>query len=267
MGVVGGACGIRILKKLSPDGHGAFPDGVPLAYQDRTKLEVLLGADVWNLIRNKVVVDFGCGQGREVVELVERGARHVFGIELRQEWLDEAAALARARGVADRCTFLERWTGGPSADVILSIDSFEHFDDPAGILKTMYGMLSPTGSVLATFGPTWYHPYGGHLFSLFPWAHFVFTEHALVTWRATLPGKRPTTSFRETGLNQMTVKRFETLVAASPFEFASFEAVPIRKVLWAANRLLREFTTSIVRCRLVPRDAYTRSQDARRVPA
>jgi hypothetical protein len=82
----------------------------------------------------------------------------------------------------------------------------------------------------------------------------LFTEKALVKWRSTLPGKSVARSFRETGLNQMTVSRFERLIEGSPFKFASFEAVPIRKLRWAAFRMLREFTTSIVRCRLVPRD-------------
>src|SRR5262249_37770183 len=105
------------------------------------------------------------------------------------------------------------------------------------------------------FGPTWYHPYGGHLFSVFPWAHCVFTEAAMLRWRATLPGKEGLkASFRDVGLNQMTVSRFGRLVADSPFEFASFEPVPIRKLRWIAYSLLREFTTSIVRCCLVKRD-------------
>jgi hypothetical protein len=115
--------------------------------------------------------------------------------------------------------------------------------------------VQPSGSVIVSFGPTWYHPYGGHLYSIFPYAHFVFTEKALVNWRSTLPGKSVARSFRETGLNQVTVARFERLIDASPFRFASFEAVPIRKLRWAANRMLREFTTSVVRRRLVPRKA------------
>jgi hypothetical protein len=51
----------------------------------------------------------------------------------------------------------------------------------------------------------------------------------------------------------MTIRRFERLVAASPFELARFETVPIRQLRWMASRLTREFTTAIVRCTLVPR--------------
>jgi SAM-dependent methyltransferase len=151
------------------------------------------------------------------------------------------------------CEFKQECDGTEQVDVIISLDSFEHFEDPAAILRLMHQILRPRGHVLASFGPTWYHPYGGHLYSVFPWAHCVFTERAMTNWRSSLPGKKKATTLLETGLNRMTVKRFERLVADSPFEFGSLEAVPIRKLRWAAFAALREVTTSIVRCRLVPR--------------
>ena len=55
------------------------------------------------------------------------------------------------------------------------------------------------------------------------------------------------------GLNQLTIREFERTVTESSFQFASLESVPIRKLRWLHNRLTREFTTAIVRCRLVKR--------------
>ena len=55
------------------------------------------------------------------------------------------------------------------------------------------------------------------------------------------------------GLNQMTIARFERLVAASPFKLAGLECVPIRKLKRFHNRLTREFATAFVRCRLIRR--------------
>ncbi len=51
----------------------------------------------------------------------------------------------------------------------------------------------------------------------------------------------------------MTIRRFERIVAQSPFELADCETVPIRKLKRLSNRLTREFTTAIVRCKLIPR--------------
>jgi SAM-dependent methyltransferase len=253
MGLIGGAAGVRILKTLSPDGRSsAMADGVPPVYRNKSKLEQLLGHRIWDEVRDRVVVDFGCGEGHEVVELAEHGARHVIGLDTYPPWRASAVERVAARGVADRCTIAEQWTGnGPRADVIISLDSFEHFEDPAAILETMRQMLKPGGCVLAAFGPPWYHPYGGHLFSVFPWAHLVFSEYAMVTWRTWLPGKEPKSSLLDAGLNQMTIRRFGRLIEASPFEVTMFEAVPIRRRRWPAWS--REFTTSIVRCRLEAR--------------
>lgn len=96
--------------------------------------------------------------------------------------------------------------------------------DPARILRGMNTLLQPADEVLVSFGPTWYHPLGGRLFS-------------------EVSG----------GLNQMTIAKFEELITGSPLRFASLELVPVKKLRRFHNRLTREFTTAIVRCRLVKR--------------
>jgi SAM-dependent methyltransferase len=180
--------------------------------------------------------------------------RRVIGIENHDPWFNSATTRIVAHGVADRCIVVKAWTGpAPLADVIVCLDSFEHFSDPSGILGTMHRLLKPGGCVLVAFGPPWYHPLGGHLFSVFPYAHLLFSEQTMVTWRSMLPGKERKTSFLDAGINQMTVKRFEHLIDTSPFKFASFDVVPIRRLRWMRVAVLQEFTTSIVRCRLESR--------------
>jgi hypothetical protein len=137
----------------------------------------------------------------------------------------------------------------------MTMDAFEHFADPAAILRTMRGLLKEDGHILACFGPTWYHPLGGHGFSIFPWAHLVFTEKAIMRWYGEFSRERAT-CFGEVrgGLNQMTISRFEKIVSQSGFRFESFDATPIRKLRPLQNRLTREFTTAVVKCKLVPRE-------------
>ena len=115
-------------------------------------------------------------------------------------------------------------------------------------------LLKPSGEVLVSFGPTWYHPLGGHGFSVFPWAHLLFSEKALIRWRSTFKTDGAT-RFSEVagGLNQMSIAKFEKFVADSPFRFATLEPVPIKKLQAFHNRCTREFTSAIVRCRLVKR--------------
>jgi SAM-dependent methyltransferase len=250
MGIIGGALGYHLLKWISKDGETGYMDD--RAYAHQSKLEPLLGKDFWNEIKDKVVIDFGCGSGSEAVEMARRGAQKVIGLDIQEKGLEVARERAAQAGVSDRCAFTTHTD--ERADVIVAIDSFEHFDDPAAILRLMRAMIKPDGYVIASFGPTWYHPLGGHSFSVFPWAHLIFTEKALLRWRSDFKSDGAT-RFHEVdgGLNQLTLRRFERLVGQSQFEFAAFEAVPIRKLQALANPLTREFTTAIVRCKLVPR--------------
>jgi SAM-dependent methyltransferase len=180
MGIIGGTLGYHCLKAICPGGEMGYLNGG--VYTGKSKLEALFGPEIWCEVRNKVVVDFGCGPGAEAVEIASHGARQVIGIDIQERFLKTARDLARRTGVSDRCTFAVR--PDEKADVFVSVDSFEHFDDPAAVLNEMYGLLKPDGCVLAAFGPTWYHPLGGHLFSVFPWAHLLFTEKSLIRWRS-----------------------------------------------------------------------------------
>lgn len=248
MGIVGGDIGYRLLRSISSDGETGYLDGS--AYINRSKTEALFGRGIWDELAGKVVIDFGCGTGAESVEIARRGAARVIGLDIRERVLDQARVAARKAGVADRCVFTSQTD--ERADIVMSMDAFEHFDDPAGILVRMERLVKEGGKVLIEFGPPWYHPLGGHLFSVFPWAHLIFSERALIRWRSDFRSDGATRfSEIEGGLNQMTLRRFKQLVAASPFEFATFEAVPIRKARLFSNFLTREFLTSIVRCSLV----------------
>jgi SAM-dependent methyltransferase len=240
--------GYRILRFISPNEPAHMSGG---AYAKRSKIEALLGERVWGEIRGKVVIDFGCGPGAEAIELGHRGALRVYGVDILERWLEVARKQA-AKAQCHNVTFSQEPT--EPADVIIAIDSFEHFADPAAILKTMAHALKPGGCVLAAFGPPWYHPLGGHLFSVFPWAHLIFSERALCRWRSHIRNDGASRfSEVEGGLNQMTIRRFERLVEESPLRLDVLETVPIRSTRLLHTGITREFLTAVVRCRLTLR--------------
>jgi SAM-dependent methyltransferase len=255
-GIIGGTLGYRILQRICPRGESGYNDGG--VYIGKSKLEVLFGRDLWRHIEGKTVIDFGCGEGLEAAELAQRGASRVIGLDTYAPVLETARANAARYGVADRCVFAA--DTDERADVIVALDSFEHFQDLAGILTKMRELVRPGGVVLASFGPVWFHPLGGHVFSVFPWAHFVFTEKAFMRWLADF-NPDGHTSFASVGLNRLTIRRFERVVAKSPWRFANLEVVPIRRLRRLHNRITREFTTSIVRCTLVARDETRANAD------
>jgi len=244
----------QILKRAFPRGPN-FGEGT--AYIGKSKAQVVLGEEFLKSVAGKTVIDFGCGEGAEAIEIASFGAKRVLGLDYREDVLEAGRRKAQIAAVDGVCQFVQ--STDEVADIIVSIDAFEHFDDPAAILRTMDTLLKPDGTVVAVFGPTWYHPLGGHSFSVFPWSHLLFSEQALLRWRSDF---RPegATRFGEVGggLNQITIRKFEQVVEASPFEFASFETVPIRKVRRLHSSWTREFFSAIVRCRLVKRNGLVR---------
>jgi SAM-dependent methyltransferase len=250
MGFIGGALGYRLLRLISKDGETGYCDGS--VYIGRSKIEILFGPQIWSELAGKVVIDFGCGTGEHAIEIAQRGAKKAIGLDIREQVLDQARRTAEVAGVSDKCEFVTATE--TKADVVISMDAFEHFNDPAGVLRTMRTLMKDDGCAMIEFGPTWYHPLGGHLFSVFPWAHLIFTEKALIRWRSDFKTDGATRFGEvEGGLNQMTVRSFEELVRRSgQFQFDTLETVPIRRLRPLANRLTREFTSAIVRCRLVP---------------
>jgi SAM-dependent methyltransferase len=238
----------RMLKRAYPRSPDLLTEQV---YESGSKL-FLLGDELTNRLAGKTVADFGCGKGNEAIDMVRRGAARVIGIDIREHFLADARRSAEAAGVSDRCTFAT--TIHEPVEIITSIDSFEHFGEPEKILALMASLLGPGGEVFFSFGPTWYHPLGGHLFSMFPWAHLVMTEKALVRWRSDFRSDGATCfSDVEGGLNQMTIRRFERLVEGSSFRLESLECVPIGKLRPVHNRVTREFTTALVRGRMKKR--------------
>ena len=218
------------------------------AYESKSKLQILLPG-IQSEIQDKVVLDFGCGAGEEVKEIALLGAKRVIGLDISEKWLHLAKNEAEKAGLGDKCDFVS--SAANPVDVIISLDSFEHFADPDAVLRTMYSMLQPGGCVFISFGPTWYHPLGGHLFSVFPWAHVLLKEEALIRWRSQFKsdGARKFGEV-EGGLNQMTIRRFESILRRNQFTVERLELVPIRRLKPLHNRITREFFTAIVRCRL-----------------
>jgi SAM-dependent methyltransferase len=247
MGIIGGRVGYWILRRMAPQGR-SLPWNHDSNHED-TKLKLSFGEDFFDIVKGKTVLDFGCGAGRQAVEMALMGADRVIGLDIQEGLLANAEQLARRYSVSDRCAFVA--SNEELVDIVISKDAFEHFSDPATILRHMSALLKPGGFVLASFGPTWLHPFGGHLFSVFPWGHLIFTEQALIRWRSDFKSDGATKfSEVEGGLNQLTIRRFEKFVDESPLRLVYLYTVPIKGIRLLKRRVFREFGSSIVCCKL-----------------
>jgi ubiquinone/menaquinone biosynthesis C-methylase UbiE len=57
-------------------------------------------------LKDKTVLDIGCGSGPYVVEAAKQGSRRVVGLDMAQGMIDLGLQRATAAGVSDRCEFI-----------------------------------------------------------------------------------------------------------------------------------------------------------------
>lgn len=172
------------------------------------------------MIHGKTVLDYGCGYGYQVIAFVKQlGAAKSVGVDIVPRYVNRAREIADEQEVLHRVEFFcqslpENYRG--FFDVVISLNSFEHYSDPKGVLYSMLEYLKPGGKVIVTFGPLWYSPHGGHgmFMTSLPWYHLIFTEETIMKVRSDY---RSDGALRfeeiEGGLNKMSVRKFETILS------------------------------------------------------
>jgi len=203
-------------------------------------------------IKDKVVLDIGCGDGSQVLGVALEGGKYAIGTEIRPIF-EDAENRAKDLGIYDKVKFIFppiSGLGESSVDVAFSQNSFEHFEDPEKILNEVFYVLKKQGKFFVTFGPPWLHPYGVHMFMMikYPWAHVLFSEQTIMAVRK-LYRSDDANSFEEVagGLNKMTIRKFERCVMQSGFILEKMSLTPLKGLLPLVKiPFIREFFTSHV---------------------
>jgi ubiquinone/menaquinone biosynthesis C-methylase UbiE len=191
-------------------------------------------------LRDRRLLDVGCGMGGKTVWYAEAGSRSVIGVDLLPRHARQSARFAALRGqqarvhvaVADamRLPFADA-----SFEVVTANDSMEHFADPAAALAELARVLRPGGHLYLYFTP-YRSPLGSHLYDhvKIPWCQLVLTKPLLygtlersvrdaeraaggddVEARATAR-YREIVRYFENDVNGITVRRFHDIVATQP---------------------------------------------------
>lgn len=128
------------------NGEGAyfskFVDGVNVSEAD----ELALGAVEWV---GKRVLDIGCGTGAMVRAIKAAGAIEVVGIDYAEKAIDAATMRDIPDGIAFRVAEITDMPPKPF-DVIVSLGTLEHMDDPGAFLRNVATLLTDDGVVLIT---------------------------------------------------------------------------------------------------------------------
>lgn len=113
--------------------------------------------------KGKIVLDAGCGTGELAYLIAKRGARHVIGVDYSQEAIAVAKKIYTLPNLEFVCNDIGSIKG--KFDVITTLGTIEHTDDPLGVLKQLKNMLKPKGSLIVTC-PNWVNPRGYMLLML-----------------------------------------------------------------------------------------------------
>ena len=215
-------------------------------------------ANLGELVRNRDVLDFGCGFGDQAAALASEFAARVTGLDAH------AGVLAAARQRYGHLACFTSCLGRETYDVIVSQDAMEHFDDPRLALNAMAAALRPGGLILLTFGPPWWAPYGAHMryFCPIPWLQLWFSEKTVMAVRARYrhDGARHYEEV-EGGLNKLSLRTFERIVRTSGLRLIECRYVAVKKMQFLTKvPLIRELATVVVTAVLAPQHALVASQ-------
>ena len=253
--------GERMLLALSRPPGSADYQTVTADWRRNDPLSLLQAQfpDLLQRVAGKRVLDYGCGAGHQVVALAQRGAAHVTGLDTSPPALRAARQLASEAGVGRRVELVaaldERLRD--AFDVIVSQNAMEHFPDPASTLAAMAMLLKPGGVILMTFGPPWFAPYGHHMFffTKMPWVNLLFSERTVMRVRS-LFRSDGATRYEDVaeGLNRMSVRKFEGLVARSGLEMRHRHYRCVKRLDFLARvPLARELFINHISCVLARR--------------
>lgn len=218
-----------------PPGREILDEGNALALKSDS-LELLkhyFGNYFVQSIKNKVILDIGCGEGKQVVGSVIEGAKYAIGVEIRpifgkgEDWAKRLNVLDRVKFTLQPIIEL----GEKSIDIAFSQNSFEHFINPSQIINDIFYVLKRSGKFFITFGPPWLHAYGEHLSFMvrYPWAHILFSEKTIMVVRKLFRNDDADRFEQvEGGLNKMTINKFRRNVGDSGFELERLSLTPTK---------------------------------------
>lgn len=184
-----------------------------------------LGFDSKIDFAGKTVIDIGCGLGSTCIYMALNGAQKVVGIDINRDAINFAKLKLsnEYQNLTDIVDFQHaNVIEDEKFDIVLSKNSFEHYDDPENIIITMKGYLKRDGMMVIGFEPLWKSPHGGHISYMtnFPWAHLIFPESIIMAEHRKYRPKDNAQSFEQVagGLNKMTFSRYLKIIKENNLE-------------------------------------------------
>lgn len=183
-------------------------------------------------LKDRVVMDLGCGQGALCIDLARSGAKKVIGVDVderrskfaRDNLAQNFAELADV--IEFHSVYLHDYDPAPQFDYVFSKDTFEHVMGLEGLLQDIKQRLKPGGRLYTGFGPIYKAPYGDHGLTksmlLGPWGHLILGEKRLVA-RVNRTRKEQVQSIEDLGMNKLTFAEYARLFKESGMNIVQFK--------------------------------------------
>jgi ubiquinone/menaquinone biosynthesis C-methylase UbiE len=192
-------------------------------------------------LRNKRVLDAGCGLGGRSVYYAEQGPHFVAGIDVDENHIKSARDFAEKKGTKN----VEFSVAGLHAipfkgdefDIIFLNDVVEHIRRPLLVdaLSECRRVVKPGGLICLEF-PPWTSPDAAHLYDYIyiPWCQFLFSTDTLVkaTEKMNPAARHGKLSYIEhfKELNRITIEEFKDAIAMLEFEVINFDRRMIKGI-------------------------------------
>src|SRR5688500_14154117 len=149
-------------------------------------------------VRDKDVLEIGCGTGGRTAFLTMQGARRVVGIDINAQEIQTARHLCPTLypEIKGRCEYVLSAENTPldigQFDVVIMTDCMEHVVSPPRMLRLGYDYTRPGGRFyFSSVG--WYHYMGSHM-GLIPFVNVFFSDETIINvtrWHLSRPDYVP----------------------------------------------------------------------------
>lgn len=100
-------------------------------------------------LKDKTILDLGCGFGEHCKGFVERGAKKVIGIDISEKMLE----IAKQENADSKITYINMpmeniFELTEKFDIVISSLAFHYVEDFAGVVKNVYNLLNENGTFI-----------------------------------------------------------------------------------------------------------------------
>ncbi|MCX6664743.1 MAG: methyltransferase domain-containing protein [Euryarchaeota archaeon] len=192
-------------------------------------------------LKDKIIMDAGCGLGGKTVFYAENGCKSVVGIDMDDRHIKYADDFAKQRGALNTEFMVGSLDSLPfesnKFDIVFLSDVIEHIRRPILIkaLEECKRVVKTNGRICLEF-PPWTSNDAAHLYNYIyiPWCQVVFSPETLINVTKKMNpkprhgGLSVIEHFQE--LNHITIKEFKDIIRELDFKVINFETLMIKNI-------------------------------------